>query len=173
MPRRGRLPVCPEDQPPDMESIQFSLGRSPSGAERASIMAPATNVGTRTAVGQIAALAARDGVPGTDINQLEIVLAEVLNNIVEHAYADRDDGTMEIIVDLEAPGMRFEIWDEGQPMPAGRLPRGSQADPDRAGFEQEEGGYGLHLIRHLARKLRYERVGARNRLSFRMALGRM
>ena len=55
-------------------------------------------------------------------------------------------------------------------MPAQRLPGGAPADETRGGHEQAEGGYGLFMIRQLARKLRYEREGDRNKLSFRMPL---
>jgi len=103
--------------------------------------------------------------------QLEIALAEVFNNIVEHAYADRDDGQVEITVEMLPPGMHFAIVDTGAPMPAGRLPSGQTADPELSGHEQPEGGYGLHLIRIIAKKLRYKRVGDENHLTFRIALG--
>jgi serine/threonine-protein kinase RsbW len=73
-------------------------------------------------------------------------------------------------VDAAPPGLHFTITDDGAAMPTGRLPGGNTADPSREAHEQEEGGYGLHLIREVARKLRYERTETRNRLSFRIPL---
>jgi serine/threonine-protein kinase RsbW len=56
-------------------------------------------------------------------------------------------------------------------MPKGRLPLGNPADVSRPAVEQEEGGYGLFMIRQLARKLRYTRLGDQNEISFRITLG--
>ena len=94
----------------------------------------------------------------------------MFNNIVEHAYAGTTDGSIDVTVERQSPGMHFTFWDNGVPMPTGRLPGGNLPDPELAGHEQAEGGYGLRLIRQLARKLRYERVGNKNRLSFRIPL---
>jgi serine/threonine-protein kinase RsbW len=132
---------------------------------------PATTAGTRAAILRILRLIDPHGIAAEDLHAMEIALAEGLNNIVEHAYADRPDGEIEVHVTAIETGLAFEIWDDGAPMPTGRLPLGKAADPDLPAHEQAEGGYGLLLIRQLARKLRYERLGERNRLSFRIALG--
>lgn len=96
-----------------------------------------------------------------DRSTAEIVLAEVLNNVVEHAYAS---GTGPIRLWLEhAPGrLCCRIEDEGAPMPGGQLPAGRLP----AATELAEGGFGWHLIRTLALDLRYERAGQTNRLHF-------
>lgn len=144
----------------------------PDGSEKTLVFTvPATPDGTRAALRRIQQLVERRGVAADDVDAMEIALAEGLNNIVEHAYAGMDGGQVELHVSEIETGLFFEIWDDGVPMPAGRLPLGHAADPDRPAHEQAEGGYGLHLLRQLARKLRYERVGDRNRLSFRMTLG--
>lgn len=132
---------------------------------------PATPEGTRAAILRILRLIDPRGVAADDLHAMEIALAEGLNNIVEHAYGGTGEGEVEIRISEFDRGLAFEVWDDGAPMPAGRLPLGHAADPDRPAHEQEEGGYGLFLIRQLARKLRYERVGERNRLSFRIVLG--
>ncbi|WP_316648589.1 ATP-binding protein [Ovoidimarina sediminis] len=153
------------------DGIVIRRGTSPEGAMRTALSIPATNEGTRLAIKKIAGLVDRSTASGDDIDRMEIALAEALNNIVEHAFADREDGVIEMTIDAAPPGLHFVITDDGVPMPAGRLPGGHTANPDRRAHEQEEGGYGLHLIREVARKLRYERVDDRNRLPFRIALG--
>ena len=134
------------------------------------VTVPGTVEGTRSAIDQIVAMVDDMAVRSEDLDALEIALAEVFNNIVEHAYADRDDGVVEVILEAKEPGLHLEIWDDGVPMPAGRLPSGAPADAELGGHLQAEGGYGLFLIRQLARKLRYDRVDGRNRLSFRIVL---
>jgi serine/threonine-protein kinase RsbW len=96
----------------------------------------------------------------------EIVLAEALNNIVEHAYA-RHSGDIEITLDLRGPDLVCRILDSGLPMPKETLPEGrliARADVSNL----PEGGFGWFLIRALSRDLDYRRVGGRNLLSFRL-----
>ena len=95
----------------------------------------------------------------------------VLNNVVEHAYEDSGEGEMELCIDVQAPDVCIRVLDSGISMPNGRLPLGKAADTSRPALEQDEGGYGLFMIRQLARKLRYVRNGDRNQLSFRITLG--
>jgi len=96
----------------------------------------------------------------------EIVLAEVLNNVVEHAYA-RYDGEAVITVNRGSDGIYFCVTDFGLPFPAGNLPKGDLPDfgddPDLP-----EGGYGWNLIRTLTHDLTYCRRDAQNHLRFRI-----
>jgi serine/threonine-protein kinase RsbW len=96
----------------------------------------------------------------------EIVLAEALNNIVEHAYA-RHSGDIEITLRLRGPDLVCNILDSGLPMPRETLPEGRLvplADTD----DLPEGGFGWFLIRTLSHDLDYRRVDGRNLLSFRL-----
>lgn len=92
----------------------------------------------------------------------EIVLAEVLNNIAEHAYATVMRGPIRMWLRRSGDRLHCLIEDEGAPMPGGALPMGRPPAPDDLG----EGGYGWHLIRSLTEGLRYERVADVNRLQF-------
>ena len=96
----------------------------------------------------------------------EVVLAEILNNVAEHAYAE---GTGPVAVTLTpvADGVACVIVDQGGAMPGFGLPRGDQ--PDLAALPLEdlpEGGFGWHLIHSLTRDLSYHRTGNCNRLTF-------
>ena len=97
----------------------------------------------------------------------EIVLAEALNNIVEHAYAEAE-GSIEVTLRHHAPDLWCEIADNGLPMPHGTLPAGRPHPID--GFDHlPEGGFGWFLIRTLAQDLEYRRIGDRNLLRFRLS----
>ena len=143
---------------------------SADGGARLELAFQATNDAVRRAIRSIVGQIDPGAVAQEDVDLLEIALAEVFNNVVEHAYQGTGHGHVEVTVEMRDPGMHFTIWDDGEPMPAGRLPGGAPADPALEAFEQAEGGYGLFMIRQLARKLRYERAGGRNRLSFRIKL---
>lgn len=150
--------------------IDMRRGVGPDGSERVSLLLPATNMAVRSGISTILGLVDQRDCAREEIDQLEIALAEVFNNIVEHAYPERDDGMIDVTVELKDPGAHFTILDTGEPMPSGRLPGGHTADPERAPHEQPEGGYGLHLLRTCARKLRYARNGDTNCLTFRVRL---
>jgi hypothetical protein len=63
-----------------------------------------------------------------DRSTAEIVLAEVFNNIVEHAYAGLD-GSIRVWLSLDDRGLTCRIEDEGRPMPGGQAPAGRPPDP--------------------------------------------
>jgi serine/threonine-protein kinase RsbW len=99
---------------------------------------------------------------------VELVIAEALNNIVEHAYSGQT-GDIEIDVKLENDGLKFTIVDDGLPMPGNSLPPGHRVTLD---IEEDlpEGGFGWYLIRTLTQDLQYSRTQNRNFLRFRMPL---
>ena len=132
---------------------------------------PASNEGVRAGVMNASQFIADVGASEDDLTAIELALAEVLNNVVEHAYEGTTDGEMELRIAHQDPHVFFRILDSGRPMPNGRLPLGNAADTALEDFQQDEGGYGLFMIRQLARKLRYSREGHYNELSFRITLG--
>ena len=101
---------------------------------------------------------------------LELVLAEALNNVVEHAHGGRGDGAIEVRVAHEAAGgvpvLVCELIDDGAPMPGDGLPMPPDLGAEIA--DLPEGGFGWMLIRELARDVDYARCGERNRLRFRL-----
>jgi serine/threonine-protein kinase RsbW len=93
----------------------------------------------------------------------ELVLAEVLNNIVEHAYAT-EPGKIEVTLRRIGGCLMCHVVDAGGPMPGGMLPTGVAAPP--CGDDLPEGGFGWHLIRSLSRDMAYTREGGVNHLRF-------
>lgn len=98
----------------------------------------------------------------------QIVLAEALNNIVEHAYASSPGGEIELTLWRDGPGLSCRIVDAGVPMPQGHLPAGALPPVDRPLADLPEGGFGWHLIRTLSQDLAYFHAGGRNTLTFRV-----
>ena len=112
------------------------------------------------------AFLARCGVTPGAAMQVELVLAEVLNNVAEHAYDPARPGWIGLSLDVGGGGARVCIHDLGTPMPAGRLPGGALPDP----FTLPEGGFGWYLIQELTEHLDYGRCDGINRLSFSVPL---
>ena len=96
----------------------------------------------------------------------EIVLAEVLNNIVEHAYADQaGDITLRLV--RHDGGVHCTVSDTGAPMPGLCLPEG-RFQPLKDLADLPEGGFGWFLIRSLTEGLAYQRSKGLNSLSFQL-----
>lgn len=98
----------------------------------------------------------------------QVVIAEALNNIVEHAYST-GEGEIELSLKHKDGKLSVLITDRGHPMPGGKLPEGRLPEPDPADLPQ--GGFGWFLIRSLSQDLRYCRSEGRNHLFFRLDAG--
>ncbi|MEM9575444.1 MAG: ATP-binding protein [Pseudomonadota bacterium] len=103
---------------------------------------------------------------------VELVLAEALNNIVEHAYPEpNQSGPICVDCAHESGGLVVDIKDQGRAMPDGKLPLGQLSSLDVELEDLPEGGFGWFLIQHLAKDVSYVRVGSENHLRMRLAIG--
>lgn len=96
-------------------------------------------------------------------DELMSAFIEAFNNVVLHAYRDRVDGTVEVVMLLDAQRAIIELSDRGQSfdmqaVPPPPLPL--SGPQDHAGLQ--EGGYGLHIIRSLMSDVSYYQDGGRN-----------
>ena len=99
----------------------------------------------------------------------ELILAEALNNVSEHAYRG-GSGPVELVVDISRAGVACLVCDQGQAMPYGRVPDPALPVIDPPDI-MPEGGFGWHIIRCLSTDLHYLRSDGWNRLSFRVPFG--
>lgn len=94
----------------------------------------------------------------------ELVLAEILNNISEHAYSNTDCGTINVMADDLVWAWQFHVLDQGMAIPeAVQLPT-EAATPEASRLP--ESGFGLIIINTLADNLEYKRSNGTNHLSF-------
>lgn len=103
-------------------------------------------------------------------SSVEIVLAEALNNVVEHGYPE-GGGDIHLKLRRHRAGLLIQIRDRGRPMPGGRTPIGNHPATSNRKEHLPEGGFGWFLIRELARDLIYDREDGENILIFRLTLG--
>jgi serine/threonine-protein kinase RsbW len=95
---------------------------------------------------------------------VEILLAEVLNNVVEHAYSTYP-GQIQVSITPGDGYLFLRLVDQGLPMPGGDAPGGKLSALGE--FQNlPEGGFGWFLIRSLSRDLTYARDGSDNVVSF-------
>ena len=105
-----------------------------------------------------------------DESTVELVLGEVLNNVVEHAYGP--DASGEIILECmpEEGALQFCVRDCGRALPGLRLPVGRAPDLNRPLADLPEGGFGWFLVQSLAVALTYRRDSEGNVLKFGIPL---
>ncbi|MDV7143622.1 ATP-binding protein [Tropicimonas sp. TH_r6] len=113
----------------------------------------------------------RLGVSESDREAVEVVLAECMNNVVEHAYCENPNGEFELKLCLTQESLFCRVEDRGKPMPGLAIPTGDQHDLSVDLDELPEGGFGWFLIRELTQDLNYSREADRNSLSFNISLG--
>jgi len=97
----------------------------------------------------------------------QIILGEVLNNVVEHAYNSVEGQPIELSVWLRDDGLWCEVRDQGAPMPNGVPPAGVMpiVDADNPA-DLPEGGFGWALVRELTEHIQYDRQDGTNHLRF-------
>lgn len=103
--------------------------------------------------------------PEDRVGDVQIALAEAINNVVEHAYEGKAAGDVSICCDLDHKHLLIRISDAGPPFPGGILPEGKPADISGPLESLPEGGFGWFLIRELTNSLHYERHNGSNQLS--------
>ncbi|MFD1158680.1 ATP-binding protein [Roseovarius aestuarii] len=104
------------------------------------------------------------GVSDAVCASVELVLAEALNNITEHAYAGEAGGSLNICAEISPVALRFTLTDRGQILPGIRLPSGNLPSCDVPLLDLPEGGFGWFLIRGMTTSVTYEREDGENRL---------
>ncbi|OIQ28452.1 MAG: ATPase [Alphaproteobacteria bacterium MedPE-SWcel] len=107
------------------------------------------------------------GIPNTRVDEVQIALAEAVNNVVEHAYAETATGDVLIRCNLHPDRLWVEIRDAGIPFLNAKLPEGQAVtvDANTPLADLPEGGFGWFLIRELASDIKYKRNTDNNQLS--------
>ena len=127
----------------------------------------ATELEARQAILSTSGRLRAGGIPRHRADEIEIALAEAINNVVEHAYAGREPGMVRILCNLQWEHLTVRICDDGTPLPQNRLPQGLAAELSGAKADLPEGGFGWFLIRELTSEISYDHHGEENRLSLR------
>ena len=123
----------------------------------------ATELKAREGIGMVVGRLRGLGLNDDQAEDVEIALAEAVNNVVEHAYSDiQDSGHVGVSVRWDRDHLTLRITDAGTPLEDGALPAGQRADLAVALEELPEGGFGWFLIRQLTESVRYERQHGKN-----------
>ena len=127
------------------------------------IVLPAKIENLDSMLGFIISTARASGFDDKKINQIQLASEELLVNVINYAYPDRD-GEVEITCEFkQGKGLEVEIADSG--IPFNPL---SRPEPDtKTPIEKRKiGGLGIHLVRNTMDEVNYKRQEGRNILSF-------
>lgn len=103
---------------------------------------------------------------------VELVLAEAINNIVEHALATTTTETeIELRGSFSENGLKFLIIDQGASMPNNAAPVTKQPNVNVIVPKLPEGGFGWFMIHALASEVHYARIGRKNHLTVLIPVG--
>lgn len=119
----------------------------------------------RSSLTQVCAWLETHNIPQSCTATIEVATAEALNNVAEHGYGGRTDGSVRIRGRLTKPWVWIHILDHGSPMPKLSLTNASLPETTDDVQSLPEGGFGLFLISNLARRFRYDTCTGENRLS--------
>lgn len=133
-------------------------------AGRFAVSFDATELAARDGICAVTGQLQAMGLPAAALSDVQIALAESVNNIVEHGYDDASPGRIDLACALSGGRLDLEICDQGRPMPGGTPPEGSAPRLCAARDDLPEGGFGWFLIRQLASSVDYSRRQGRNRL---------
>ncbi|MGY6410940.1 MAG: ATP-binding protein [Alkalilacustris sp.] len=156
-----------------MRGERVSQGQDPSLRSTAllSLNFPAEPAAIRDALACAMAALDRLELGGECLGDVELVLAEVLNNVHRHAYGEQPGQIgLELYRRLDEDVLVCTVTDSGCTMPGGRLPAGDAVAVDVRSEALPEGGFGWFLIRSHALALDYRREEDGNRLVVHLAL---
>ncbi len=88
---------------------------------------------------------------------VDLALEELLSNVSKYAYPSGAPGLIEVTIDGGPEEIRLEVADWGVSFDPTTIP-----PPPPPALDGPRGGRGLHLVRSVARSLRYRRDGSRN-----------
>ncbi|WP_425044412.1 ATP-binding protein [Primorskyibacter sp. S87] len=135
-----------------------------SDADRFSLRFQATELEARRVLSEFAEFLETLCLRPAKAVDIEIAVAEAINNVVEHAYAKQENGEIRISLHIATDSLSIALMDQGAPLPDERLPQGKPADLSGPLGTLPEGGFGWFLIRELARNVSYSRNLGHNRL---------
>ena len=92
----------------------------------------------------------------------QLTVEEMGTNIIKYGYDDKLEHRITLRVECLAECLRLRILDDGHPFDVRQVP---EPDPELALDDRNPGGWGISLVRRLARRIDYERRDGLNVLT--------
>ena len=108
--------------------------------------------------------AVRAGFDERGAYHIELAVDEACTNVVEHAHAGRDDGSIDVTWQINDSSFHIIIEDDGQPFDPSLVEIVLPSAETKA-QNVATGGLGMHFMRTLMDEVRYEREQTKNRVT--------
>jgi serine/threonine-protein kinase RsbW len=144
-----------------------SSGRAAGAAAEFTTSLPASSTAVREAMIELRGRMRQWGLAEELAARVELVAAEICNNIAEHGFAGEATGSLCLHVSSVPPDMLLQITDHGAKPPAQLLERPRLPALDVARADLPEGGFGWFLVQSEADVVQYERDKGMNRYCLR------
>lgn len=105
--------------------------------------------------------------PREVLHSLDLVLEEIVVNIVSYAYADTLKHEIVICLEREEKEVVVRVQDDGLAFDPLKIPA---PDLDAPLEKRAVGGLGMHVVRNLAKEIKYERIQGRNILTLKVPI---
>ena len=132
---------------------------------RWSIPAQLANVGPMIA--EASAFLESQGVGDLTRHRTQLLLEEVILNVVQHGLGENADSDVRIHLTVDADGVHIVVEDSAPPF---NLLDNAAPNLTLPLQQLTEGGLGIHLVKHMADHLAYERNDDQNRVRMRVAI---
>ena len=99
------------------------------------------------------------GLPPRPLYVARLAMDEILSNIIQYAHPEQGGRDIGLRLAMEEGGLRLTFSDSGQPFDPLSAPRPRL---DLSLEDRPVGGLGIHMIRDMAREMRYRRENGRN-----------
>ena len=117
-----------------------------------------------TLLNEIAHWMAQIGALDNKITNVQIVLAEVLNNVIEHGFESENSGTVEIEIKVFDDSLVIQVSDNGMEFTPPNITQTPLQDiTDIDGLP--EGGFGWFLIHEITSSFEFYRMDNKNYLT--------
>ena len=104
-----------------------------------------------------------------EIDDVSLVVAEALNNVIEHAYSYAEDGRIELFLNHQSDLLTVKVVDQGAAFdgPPEKKEMGDHGAMDI--MDLPEGGFGWFMIQSLCKEISFVRENNRNNLTLVLA----
>jgi len=96
------------------------------------------------------------------LNLVLLAIEELVTNCIKYGYDDGGEHTITVVLSIDGESLAVNVIDDGHPFDPVTAPGPDVYLPVE---DRSIGGLGLHLLRHLADHMTYERRDGTNRLT--------
>jgi anti-sigma regulatory factor (Ser/Thr protein kinase) len=101
----------------------------------------------------VGAIARKEGFSDKDVYNIQLATDEAASNIIEHAYENQPNGTLQLSCGVKAGVMTIILVDHGESFDPSEVPL---PDLEADLSDRKIGGLGIFLMRKLMDEVRYE-----------------